>query len=299
MDLTRLKDLATSKVIRQGLKFKKNSPHIMFGVGVVGFVGTVVLASKATMKLPDILDEHDSNVATFKAALAEPSIEYTAPEAASDIRKSHVLAAIEVTKVYAPAAVVGVVSVACLTGAHVELTRRNTALMAAYAAIDKGFREYRKRVVNDLGVEKDREYLYGKEEIEVEVEGKGGKKKVKKVEVAQTAAIYAKFFDESNENWSVTPENNLSFLKMHQNYQQLELQRRGHVFLNEVYDAVGLPRTPEGSVVGWLRDGDGDGFIDFGIWDDDQMADMQEFLSGRRKMLLLNFNVDGVIYDKI
>jgi hypothetical protein len=72
------------------------------------------------------------------------------------------------------------------------------------------------------------------------------------------------------------------------------------VFLNEVYDMVGVPRSKAGAVVGWLLSPNGgtDNFVNFGVFDG-RTEVARDFVNGREGAILLDFNVDGVIYDKI
>jgi hypothetical protein len=150
-----IQDAVTSRVGRQILVGKKHSPSILFVGGVVGVVATAVMASRATLKLEEVLEEsqrdHD---------LARTLKHRDYPE--SDRKKDHayiyIRTVVKVGKLYAPAVALGTVSVCALTGSHIILSRRNVALTAAYSALDKGFREYRERVVSDLGQEKDSEY---------------------------------------------------------------------------------------------------------------------------------------------
>lgn len=301
MNLNNLKNAVTSKGGRQLLKLRKSSPTLMFGAGVVGMVGTVVLASKATLNLEEILDDHSELALKAKevhAAGGTATRSYDDNDLRKDMVILHTRTVAKVAKLYAPALGLGVVSIGLLTGSHVTLNRRNASLMAAYAAVDKGFREYRDRVIAELGADKDKEFAFGVEEREVYHETKKGEPKVERVKTAAGENMYAKFFDENNVNWTPVPEHNLMFLKGQQTYATQRLQAKGHLFLNEVYDALGMERTPAGAVVGWIL-GEGDEFVDFGYEDDDQMERFHEFLVGREGSLLLNFNVAGVIYDKI
>ena len=109
--------------------------------------------------------------------------------------------------------------------------------------------------------------------------------------------MYARFFDPLCSAWSPDPEYNLAFLRAQQEWHNQKLQVRGHVFLNEVYDMFDIPRTEAGAVVGWLRDGGGDGFIDFGLFRDDQTV--RDFMNGHEGAILLDFNVDGPIHNRI
>jgi hypothetical protein len=63
---------------------------------------------------------------------------------------------------------------------------------------------------------------------------------------------------------------------------------------------LGIDRSKAGSVVGWVitKEGTGDNFIDFGVFDGDNPR-ARDFVNGREGSILLDFNVDGVIYDKI
>ena len=60
---------------------------------------------------------------------------------------------------------------------------------------------------------------------------------------------------------------------------------------------LGIPRSQAGAVVGWVL-GEGDDYIDFGMFDGNNMA-TRDFVNGYERSILLDFNVDGVIYDLI
>ena len=178
---------------------------------------------------------------------------------------------------------------------------RNLALIGAYKAIDKSFKEYRARVVSEFGEDKDRMLKNGIVQNKITITETDEKGKVKKrdviVESVEGVSQYARFFDESCSQWSKTPEYNLTFLKCQQNWVNDQLQARGHVFLNEIYDLLGVPRTQAGSVVGWVKD-HGDNYIDFGIFDG-KTKEARDFVNGHERSILLDFNVDGIIYDLI
>lgn len=293
MNLSVVKDAVTSKVGRQILVGQKHSPTILFVGGVVGVVATTVLACRATLKLEEILDE--AQEAHEKAQTLE-HVRYSEKDRRRDHAYIYVRTAAKVAKLYAPAIGVGVVSVGALTGSHVIISRRNVALTAAYSALEKGFEQYRKRVIDDVGEEKDREYRYGLETREVLEETAKGPR-IKNIKMPKDASIYARFFDETSTLWSKDPMYNQFFLQCQQNYANDKLRARGHVFLNEVYDSLGLERSPEGAVVGWLK-GNGDGFIDFGIFEGDSWS-ATRFVNGEERSIFLDFNVDGTIWDKI
>lgn len=284
------------------LQTMKHGPAIMFGAGVVGMVATAVLASRATLKLDEVITETEAlqnEAEKYISAAANTEQEGAAKRLSLKI---HIRQWYLVGKLYAPAIVCGSVSIALLTGSHVILTQRNTALMAAYAAVDQGFRKYRDRVTDELGQEKDLEFLHGVEEVEVEKTNDKGKveKTVKRV-ASGDVSMYARLYNSDNDIWvHNAPEMNLSQLRMIQTSLTQKLKLQGHLFLNEAYDQLGFDRTKAGAVVGWVYNSpDGDGYVDFGIWDDDRVDRLMDFVSGREDQIVVDFNVDGVIYDRI
>lgn len=302
MSLTAIKNKVTSKVGRRILVTQKHSPTLLFGVGVVGVVATVVLASRATLKMEEVLSEAEEKKGQIEDASMVKG--YTEEDAKKDGILVKSQTALKIVKLYAPAAAVGIVSIGAFTGSHVILNRRNAAVTAAYAALDKGFRQYRERVVAEYGLEKDQEFRFEIVEREMAVDTDEGTaaKTVRVVSPNNRGSIYSRFFDEISSNWSPVRHQNQFFVQAQQNYANDLLNARGHVFLNEVYDMLGLERSKEGSVVGWLKGNpDGDGYIDFGVFRKNTAGvfEAQRFVNGEEKSVLLDFNVDGTIWDKI
>lgn len=301
-------DKITSKLGRQTLIVQKHSPVIMFGVGIAGVVTTVVLASCATLKMHEILEEGEKNSAEIKAAEALDTDQYDEKDASKDRATVRIKTAVKITKLYAPAFAVGVLSIAALTGSHIVLSRRNVALTSAYAAVDRGWREYRRRVVEELGPEKDLEFRYGTVEREVAVDTDDGVavKTEKFLDLAGNDAagysIYAKLFSrETSRNWDPHKGYNAMFISSQQQFANDKLRADGHVFLNDVYDMLGLERTPAGQIVGWVKnnpDKDVDDFIDFGVFEGDRFTSMN-FVKGDEPNIWLDFNVQGSIWKMI
>ena len=292
-----IRNAITSRVGRQVLTARKHSPTILFVAGTVGIVATVVVASRATLKLDEILANAEKNL---ELARTMDHPRYTEDDRTKDLIKIKINTAVQIAKVYAPAVILGAASIAALTGSHVVLNRRHAGVVAAYAALDKGFREYRARVIGEYGEDKDREFRYGFEERDIVEETKNGPvvKPLKRVGI-EGASIYAKYFDEGSPNWDKRSGYNWRFLYSIQAQMNNRLHAEGFVFLNEVYEALGIKRTSEGAVVGWVLDGgNSDNYIDFGCFDD-KRQDFRDFVNGWNTAILLDFNVDGVIYDKI
>ena len=302
----------TRKFYRVGFKFKKHSPEILVGAGVVGVVASAVMACKATTKLDDVLAETKDTVDKIHDVTEHPEKipegkEYTVEDSKKDLTIVYTQAGVKLVKLYGPAVVLGTVSIAAIIGGHHILRKRNIALAAAYTAVDKGFKEYRGRVLERFGEEVDRELRYNikAKEIEKTVTDANGKETVVKetVNVADPnlTSDYPRFFDDGCTGWTKDPEFNLMFLKDQQRYANDLFKSKGHLFLNEVYDMLGIPRTQAGQVVGWIYDEKnpiGDNFIDFGIYD---IADERKrsFVNGYERTILLDFNVDGNILEMI
>jgi len=285
------------KLARSALLAQRGSPTILLGAGIVGMVGTAVLASRATLKMERLLDDAKEKLETAKT-LEHP--EYSEQDRSRDITLIYFQTGVKIVKAYAPAIILGGLSIYCLTSSHNILTRRNVALTAAYGALERGFSEYRARVVEKYGPEEDRDFRYGTREVEIEDPDDRRKKKVVTRVGEGEPSIYARFFDQMSNSWSKEPEYNMIFLQCQQNYANDLLHSRGHVFLNEVYDMLGIPRTQAGAVVGWVlsKNGSSDNFVNFGVFDGSNQQ-LRDFVNGREGAILLDFNVDGVIYDKI
>lgn len=279
---------------RSLLILKKHSPVILTSVGIGGVVTSAVMASKATLQLESKIEELQENLQ--KVVLAEDIEGYTEKDALRDRTIIYTRGVTSIGKLYAPAVSVGMVGIACIVGAHGIMQKRNVALVAAYSAVERSFNEYKARVVEELGEDQERDIRLGiKEE---EVTGEDGKKKVVSKIDPNGLSEYARFFDELSADWSKTPEYNLMFLKCQQNYANDLLKSRGHIFLNEVYDMLGLPRSEAGQIVGWVMNNGGDNFVDFGVYDfDSQKA--RDFVNGYERSILLDFNVDGTVFDRI
>jgi len=284
------------KIARTALVVQKNSPEILFGAGVVGFVGTTILACRATLRVDDVLNEAKNKMDLTNTLQHD---DYDDRDRARDRTLIRYQTAAKIGKEYAPVVILGIASIAALTRSHQILNQRNAGLVAAYTALDRGFKEYRARVIAKYGAEADRDLRYGTREITV-VDPETQERTTTVSAGLGAESIYAKFFDESSSSWSRDPELNRFFLQSQQNYANDQLISRGHIFLNEVYDLLGLERTSAGSVVGWVvsHDGSTDNKVDFGIFNEDSQA-ARDFVNGFEGAILLDFNVDGVIYNLI
>ncbi len=288
----------TQKFARTTLLAQKSSPEILLAAGIVGMVGSTILACRATLKMDTVLEESKEKLSTAKTLELEHE-DYSEKDRQRDVSLIYYQTGIKVVKLYAPSIILGGLSIYALTTSHSIMTKRTVALTAAYGALEKGFNEYRSRVVEKYGEDEDREFRYGSQQIET-VDPKTGKKKTVTRVGKDVPSIYAKFFDMSSTNWNREPEYNIMFLQCQQNYFNDLLHARGHLFLNEVYDMLGLEHTKAGAVVGWVlsKNGETDNFVNIGVFDG-KTQQARDFVNGFEGAILLDFNVDGVILDLI
>lgn len=275
---------------RAGLVLSKHAPTILTAAGTAGFIGTTILASKATLKVEETISEetallvkvheaHEAGKLEDKDALHDKVILYT--------RMTTKLA-----KLYAPALILGAASIVSLATGHGIMLKRNASLAAAYAAVDQAFKTYKKKVESKFGKDAVIDALVSTAEEDLTK----NELTMEAIAAVDGVSPYGVIFDETNNNWSADEDLSMLHLKCQQQYANDILQTRGHIFLNEVYKMLGFPHTPAGAVTGWVK-GNGDDFVDFNIFEgtfegeDDKGRTVTKWA--------LDFNVDGVMYDKI
>ena len=307
MNMSNIVNSATKTFHRVGFQIKKHSPEILLVTGITGVVTSAVMACKATTKVDTIIEESKKSIDTIHEGMEAGNIcdvEYTEEDGKKDLAIVYIQTGVKFAKLYGPSVLLGLTSIGCILASNNIIHKRNVALSAAYTAIDTSFKGYRSRVIERFGESMDRELRYNIKTQEVKetvVDEETGKKKTVKSTVSvvdpNTYSDYARFFDEYCAGWTKDAEYNLMFLRQQQNYANELLKSRGHLFLNEVYDMLGIDRTKAGNIVGWVYDEKhpvGDNFVDFGIYVlDNEKA--RDFVNGRERSILLDFNVDGDI----
>lgn len=307
MNMNNIVNSATKTFHRVGFQIKKHSPEILLVTGITGVVTSAAMACKATTKVDAIVEESKKSIDMIHEGMEAGNIcdvEYTEEDGKKDLAIVYIQTGVKFAKLYGPSVLLGLTSIGCILASNNIIHKRNVALSAAYTAIDRSFKGYRGRVIERFGESMDRELRYNIKTQEVKetvVDEETGKKKTVKSTVSvvdpNTYSDYARFFDEYCAGWTKDAEYNLMFLRQQQNYANELLKSRGHLFLNEVYDMLGIDRTKAGNIVGWVYDEEhpvGDNFVDFGIYVlDNEKA--RDFVNGRERSILLDFNVDGDI----
>lgn len=307
----------TNAVGNVGFKLKKHSPEILVIGGVIGTVVSAVMACKATTKVSEIMEDCKEQIDTIHEVASNPEMKekYTEDDTKKDLTIVYTQTAIKFVKLYAPAVALGALSITSILASNNILRKRNIALGAAYATIDKSFKEYRSRVVEKFGKEVDREMKHGIKAKKIEktvVEEETGKEK----KVKETAFIvnpseisgYARFFEKYtkddegnviiNPNWQNNNEYNMMFIKAQERFANDLLRSKKRLFLNDVYQMLGLPRTKAGQIVGWVYDPENpdiDSYVDFGLYTDN--LTYSDYVNGYDNAILLDFNVDGDVWE--
>lgn len=276
----------------------KHAPTILTGAGTVGLVGTAVLASRATLTYKELIAD-EVMVITDGPNLMKRNEHYTEDEFRKDRIVCYSRIVTKTVKHYAPTIALGVASIAAFWWSHSIQSKRIAGLAAAYAALDTSYRKYKKSVASVIGEESMKkveekildDVVFTDEPFEYDKMAES---------VIPEYSPYARIIDENASVWD--PSDDITELNIHAqlNYMNDILRTRGYLFLSDVYDALGIPRTPASQVVGWLwKKGDGDHYVSFGdieghrikFWDDSRRREVANYL--------LDFNVDGEIVNEI
>ena len=290
----KLPNIVTRSMGTGKLSLQSNAPAILTGAGVIGFIASTALTIRATRKAEHIIPSLQKDVAKVKM-VAEHE-EWDTKTRARALTMAYANNSVELAKIYGPTVAVGAAAIVCVIAGHGMMAKRQASLVAAYAGLDAAYKAYRARIREEFGDEKEKDlYLDVKQMRIYDAEGE------------ETVVIdhddvrpspYARFFDNYNPNWTKTPEHNLMFLRAQQDWANDRLRAHGYLFLNEVYEALGLERSQAGQAVGWRYDagkrGTGDGFVDFGLYNIGDECN-RSFVNIIEPTVLLDFNVDGVI----
>lgn len=330
IDKTEIMEKMTRTASKCGYKLKKASPTIMIVGAAIGGVTATVLACKATIKAQDILTEHNAQVEsihTTKQQIESGEIQqiesgeiqliegetYTEKDYKSDITTTYVQTGLKLAKVYAPAVTLGAVSLGCMFGSHHIMSKRNASLTAAYIALDKAFEEYKSRVSDRFGSRVQEELEHNIKAVELESKStneQGVEETIKEYKdiAMQHTSPYTCIFDETVDTWQPDNMLNRNYLFLMEQAANKRLRTQGHLFLNDVLASLGTHggvtlKTPEGQIVGWIYDPNDptrQNHVDFGVTNYVKGDEaLNSFINGGERSVMLRFNCDGPIIDKI
>ena len=299
----------TSRIVSKlAFKTKKHSPEIFMVVGTVSIIAGTVKACKATIKMQSVLEETSDTIEQIHArangeATLKEGATYTEEDERKDLTTVYIQTAVKTVKLYAPAIILIGGGLGCMIGSHIIMRRRYGAAVAAYSAVTTAFNEYKARVKERFGEQTQYELEHGVKAEEVETTDENGNKKKETVYVSDKMIKhpYSVVFDETNPYYERGAGYNLIFVKNVQDAANRKLRKKGYLFLNDVYDMLGVPNTYIGQFAGWVWDPANpkiDSYVDFGLYDE-MNPQKVAFLQGDEYSVVLDFNVDGNIIDKV
>ena len=300
-------------------KVKFRSPELLIGAGVVGLVGAAVMAVRRGVRWHTAAKaEVVHDLETIKKAEGSP--QYTREDKVRDYAQVIGKGVWSFTQIYGPSVAVGAASVVSILAGTGILRGRLAAVTSAAATAQAALDRYRQRVREKLGEDADYEFAYEVSAKKAKIKHEDGTKEtqvtyhlVPSSGEWMSASPYSRLWDESALEWSPNRELQYLTLRSLENHFNRELDVRGVVFLNDVYKALGLPMSKDAALVGWIKDYSktkmaklaaelgrvpGDGVISFGVFENESPS-ARAYLSGDDDRVVLDFNVDGVIYDLI
>lgn len=297
---------------KTGFQLKKHSPEILLVAGAVGTVASAVLACRATLKVHEVTNKTKEDIKAIKEATecgeTQAGEVYSPEDSKKDLTIVYTQTAVQVVKAYAPAVILGALSLTALLSSHNIMRKRNIALAAAYATVDGAFKDYQKRVTERFGEDLNRELKYNikSKEIEEVVANEDGtestvKKTINVVDEPLTGSPYAVIYDDGCKGWTKDPELNKFFLFQVQAHANDKLKEDGYLFLNDLYAMLGIPKTRAGHTVGWVYDEknpNGDNYVDLGLMDIHNER-KRAFINGYERNIIIDPNVDGDIYHLV
>lgn len=286
-------------------RISKHAPTILSVTASAGVIATGYLAWKAGTRFEDVEGrDWDRRKECLRNADTIPDEDVPKIE-----RKNRILFILDTVRTVAPAAIVGAATITMIYFSNSISKKRLAAMGAAYATLQTAFDGYKRTMVEALGKESVDKILKPKlpnvgksaEEI-LSSDNKSDAANVSDAVVNSLKALspYARIIaEESSTCWDPNEDYTSQNLAAVQLWANRRLERKGHLFLNEVFDQLGLSRTREGAVVGWLKNGEGDGYVSFGDFDASIYRVMSDDYTRVDSNFIVDFNVDGVIWDKI
>lgn len=310
-----MKEKIVKAFTKVSLTLRKHVPEILVVSGTIGLITAGILACKETTKLDEVLakGEERTNELADKinkvdalketGAVAEDS--YTEEDEKKDVVGVWAKNALDVAKLYAPSVILATASTAAILGGFGILKARHAAITMAFGEIGAAFAEFKKRTQAVVGDEKYREILDGVGKEMKEVIDDNGNTVVAEVDTVKpvkdpyTFEWNAETTKGTDAYIKGDPAGNLAFLMATQTAFNNKLRSlTGYIFLNEVLEELGLPKTKAGQEVGWViqpnDEHTGDNYIDFGI---ENVDDVDKETMKFTRNFILHFNCDGYILD--
>lgn len=196
---------------------KSNSPEIMTGLGVAGVITTSYLAGKAGYETCKAMSEED-------------------PYMSLKERARHTW------RLYIPAGISGAVTIACIIGASKSNGQRTTAAVAAYSLSEKAFSDYREKVVEQIGKNKEQAIRDDISQDKVKNNPVGSREVIV---LGSGHVLCCELYTNRYFN------SDMETLRKAVNTINHKITNHPYVTLDEFYDLIDIPHTSNSSSVGW------------------------------------------------
>lgn len=242
----------------------KNAPLLLTVTGMVGMGATVVFAYKSRTKVDAILTDiegrrEDAARIDELVAIGDRLTEDEDVELAYLQENAQPVDKVETIKELAAATALpvltGVASLAAITLSWYIMNNRLLTLSGALATATAEHAFYRRRVRDQYGAEAERAINLPVHQSREVVKDEDGNEEAKEVTVkdglGEDRRMNGAWFTESFEYAADDHSYNKQFVEAQKEKLENQFTRNGSLLLNQVYDALGFPRTKMGAVMGW------------------------------------------------
>lgn len=241
--------------------FSKNSPLILTVTGVIGIGATAVLAYKSRSRVEAIIEEVEetrkdeeriNELIDLQDRLTDEEETELSYLQENYVPVSKAVVIRDLAGAVALPVVTGVASLACVTLSWYIMNNRLLTVSGALATATAEHVYYKRKVADRFGEEVERELSTPVHKVEAEYTDEKGKKKTGEVNVKDTLeSLEGRWFDESMEYTSDDFSYNKAFVESVAEKLGVQFMNRGFLTLNQVYDALGFPRSRAGALMGW------------------------------------------------
>lgn len=239
----------------------KNSPLILTVTGVVGIGATAVLAYKSRSRVEAIIEEVEetrkdedriNELIDLQDRLTDEEETELTYLQENYVPVSKAVVVRDIAGAVALPVVTGVASLACVTLSWYIMNNRLLTVSGALATATAEHVYYKRKVADRFGEEVERELSTPVHKVEAEYTDEKGKKKTGEVNVKDTLeSLEGRWFDESMEYTADDFSYNKAFVESVAEKLGVQFMNRGSLTLNQVYDALGFPRSRAGALMGW------------------------------------------------
>lgn len=217
-----------------GVVLQRNSPVILTGVAVSGTISTAVLTAKATIQAADEIHQcaiEDLGNDRRPIGVYEAVNHYSLKDKAKMTWKFYI----------APVAV-GTGTVAAVIALNTVHSRRNAALVGAYTVLEKGFTEYKDKVVETVGEKKEQAVRDSVAQDQVTKNPPSREIVIAEGKVLFYESLTGRYFESTVET-----------VRRAQNDINQQILFENYASKNDWFSELGIPRTADGDDFGWSQ----------------------------------------------